>query len=239
MPTEEIPEKFLARVKAVTAKRPKAVIDHILKHGSVTTEQLEKLYNQAPRAARDVREQGIPLKTIMVKDSDGRRCARYSFDFTIELDGQKIGGRKAFAKNVKDALIARDGEECAVCTIEYPDRYLQVDHCVPYEVAGESLSYDLDQLMLLCGSCNRGKSWSCEHCENWKIKKDIKACQSCYWVSPNDYTHIALVQIRRADVVWKGDEVKLYDRLRAKAKKEGVEVPVLIKGIVRASKAIK
>ncbi len=30
-------EELLARLRAVTAKRPKTVIDHILKHGQITT----------------------------------------------------------------------------------------------------------------------------------------------------------------------------------------------------------
>lgn len=237
----KLPEEFLARARSVAARRPKAVIDHIIEHGSVTTEELQHLYgyNHAPRAARDVRENGIPLKTTMTKDSKGRRCGAYTFDLAVAVDGQKIGGRKAFSKNVKDALITRDGERCDICKLDYQARYLQVDHRVPYEVAGESLSDDLEQLMLVCGSCNRGKSWSCEHCENWLTNKEIKACQSCYWASPDENTHTALVQIRRADVAWKGDEVRVYDKLRAKAKKQGLSVPEYVKKIVKESNLLK
>lgn len=38
----------------MTDKRPKAVIDHILKHGLITTDELKPLYgyNHPPRAAR-------------------------------------------------------------------------------------------------------------------------------------------------------------------------------------------
>lgn len=241
MPPVKLTEEFLARVRAVTAKRPKAVIDHIIKHGSVTTEDLKTLYgyNHAPRAVRDVRENGIPLKTTMTKDSNGRRCGAYTFDVMVALDGEKIGGRKAFSKNVKDALIKRDGSQCAVCELKYEARYLQVDHCVPYEVAGESLSDNLEQLMLVCGSCNRGKSWSCEKCENWIKTKNVKACQTCYWASPKNYQHMALVQIRRVDVGWEGDEAKVYDRLREKSAKEGVSVQALLKKIVRDSPLLK
>lgn len=237
MPPIKLPEEFLVRVKAITDKRPKAVIDHIIKHGQVTTEELKRLYgyNHAPRAARDVRENGIPLKTTMTKDSTGRRCGAYTFDLTATLDGQKLGGRKAFSKNVKDALIARDGSRCAVCDLEYESRYLQVDHCVPYEVAGESLSDDPDQLMLVCGSCNRAKSWSCEHCKNWRQLKDVHACQTCYWASPKAYEHVALEQIRRVDVTWKGDDVKLYDKLREKSTQLGISLQNLLKKIVGES----
>ena len=38
---QELPEWFIAKAKAVTAKRAKTVIDHILKHGHITTEELK------------------------------------------------------------------------------------------------------------------------------------------------------------------------------------------------------
>ncbi len=237
MPILKLPEEFEARVRAITDKRPKAVIDHILEHGSVTTEELTNLYgySHAPRAARVVRERGIPLKTTWTKDSKGERCGAYTFDLTVALDGAKVGGRKAFSKNIKDGLIARDSSRCAVCQLKYADRCLQVDHRVPYEVAGESLSDALEQLMLVCSSCNRSKSWSCEHCENWTRIKDVKNCQTCYWANPKDYKHMALVQIRRVDLGWEGDEVKVYDKLREQSKKQGVAVQVLLKKIIKDS----
>jgi hypothetical protein len=237
----EIPKEFLARAKAVTAKRAKTVIDHILEHGSITTEELKEKYgyNHPPRAARDVREQGIPLETFNAVGGDGRTIAAYRFDLESLADAKKLGGRKAFPKVTKEALIERDGLFCAVCGLAYESRYLQVDHCVPYEVAGEALSDDPDELMLVCGSCNRGKSWSCEHCQNWLKTKDIKACQTCYWASPENYQHMALVQIRRVDLGWQGEEVKVYDKLREKSKKQGVSVQDLLKTIVKESALLK
>jgi hypothetical protein len=70
----QLPDDFLQLCQSVTAKRPKAMIDHILQHGYVTIEDLKKIYgyNHPPRAARDVREHGIPLETFRVKGS-GRR----------------------------------------------------------------------------------------------------------------------------------------------------------------------
>lgn len=43
---------FIIKLNAVTSKRPKTVIQHILKNGFVTTEELKSLgYEHAPRAA--------------------------------------------------------------------------------------------------------------------------------------------------------------------------------------------
>ena len=70
MPKEKrvYPKEFLEYVQSITNKRAKIVIDHILAHGFITTEDLEKTYgyNHPPRAARDVREAGTPLETFKI-----------------------------------------------------------------------------------------------------------------------------------------------------------------------------
>jgi len=38
------PKEFLEHLQTITNKRAKIVIDHILEHGFVTTEELRKLY---------------------------------------------------------------------------------------------------------------------------------------------------------------------------------------------------
>jgi hypothetical protein len=70
-------EDFLKLIETITNKRAKIVIDHILKHGFITTEDLEVTYgyNHPPRAARDVREAGIPLETFSIKSKQGKSIA--------------------------------------------------------------------------------------------------------------------------------------------------------------------
>jgi hypothetical protein len=74
---QSLPEEFIKFCKSITAKRPRAIIDHILEYGFITTEEIKEQYgyNYPPRAARDVREQGIPLETFRVKGSDGKTIA--------------------------------------------------------------------------------------------------------------------------------------------------------------------
>jgi len=66
---KKYPKDFLKLAKSITNKRAKIVIDHILKHGFISTEDLEKTYGYSHplRAARDVREAGIPLETFKTK----------------------------------------------------------------------------------------------------------------------------------------------------------------------------
>jgi hypothetical protein len=44
MTGRDYPPEFLERLRAVSDLRPKRVIEHILKHGSVTTDELRTLY---------------------------------------------------------------------------------------------------------------------------------------------------------------------------------------------------
>ena len=184
MVSENLPKEFLARLKAVTAKRAGIVIAHILKHGHITTEELKEKYGYGhpPRAAKDVRDQGIPLETFRVKGTDGRTIAAYRFGDPSAVRRGFLGGRRAFSKGFKAALFAASADRCQVCLQKYEERYLQIDHRVPYEVAGDVKFDERDaaSYILVCASCNRAKSWSCEHCPNWTKLKIVKTCQS--WV---------------------------------------------------------
>ncbi|MBI4442516.1 MAG: HNH endonuclease [Acidobacteria bacterium] len=237
MASKNLSREFLDRLKAVTSKRPRTVIEHILKHGFITTEELKAKYgyNHPPRAARDVREQGIPVETFTVEGSDGRKIAAYRFGDPSAVRRGFIGGRHAFPKAFKVALLESNGSRCHICFQEHAERYLQIDHRIPYEVAGDvafserhSASY-----MLLCGSCNRAKSWSCEHCRNWTDLKSTETCAICYWASPESYSHIAMQDARRLDLVWLGNETKVYDKLRGGADAAKEDMPAYVKRILR------
>lgn len=233
---EELPKDFLGKLLAVTNKRAKVVIDHILEHGYITTEDLEKTYgyNHPPRAARDVREQGIPLKTFRVKSSDGRSIAAYKFGNLEDIKGGSLGGRKVFAKDLKDSLYVTQEGKCSVCSGTFEKRYFQIDHRIPYEISGDlnHLERDPEDYMLLCAACNRAKSWSCEHCPNWETKSP-KICSLCYWSYPHDYTHIALREIRRTDIIWNDDEIPVYEQLKEAALKSHATVPDYVKKVIR------
>ena len=126
------------------------------------------------------------------------------------------------------------GARCAICNTEYEDRYLQIDHRVPYEVAGDSsANLETDDFMLLCASCNRAKSWSCEHCQNWKTDRSHEICQTCYWAQSLNYQHVALRLIRRLDVTWTEHEVRDYERLVDLADIEALELPDFVEKCLR------
>ena len=229
------PKEFLKHLKSITNKRAKIVIDHILKHGFISTQDLENTYGykHPPRAARDVREAGIPLETYNIKSKEGKSIAAYKFGDITKLQLNKVAGRFVFPKEFKLKLYELSNDKCFICNGEFEERHLQVDHRVPYEVGGDvNEARELEEFMLLCGSCNRAKSWSCEHCLNWKEDKKPSLCMNCYWGNPLNYHHIALKEIRRLDLQWSGEEVKYYDAIRVIAEQNKIEFPEFIKNVI-------
>lgn len=238
MTGRQYPPEFIERVRAVSNLRPKRVIEHILEHGFVTTEELRTIYgyDHPPRAARDVREQGIPLETFRVRNAQGRSIGAYRFGDPSTVLADRLGGRTAFSRDFKQRLLHVSNGRCYVCSLVYEARYLQIDHRVPYEVSGEPIAPErrVEEYMLLCGSCNRAKSWSCEHCPNWQEEKSPDICNSCYWGKPESYRHIALRLIRRLDIVWTEGEVAHYERLKSRAEALGESLPVYVKAVLDA-----
>lgn len=233
-PADKLSEAMLALCRAVESKRAKTVIDHILEHGIITNEELSDLYNyvQPPRAIRDVRENGIPLITHTVTSpKTGRRMGAYTFDDLAKMRRGRLGGRRAFSKQFKQDLIERYGSKDIVTNEPLEERYLQIDHRVPYEVAGDdSGQLDPKDFMLLDASSNRAKSWSCEHCLNFLEKHDPEICRLCFWASPEEYQHIAETPSRRIELVWTGEDVQMFDRLKAEAIAQDISLANYIKG---------
>ena len=204
MSTSELPPEFLERLKRVTGRRSRIVVDHILEHGFITTDDLEQTYDymHPPRAVRDVREQGIPITTYRIKSPDGRSIAAYRFGNPTEVREGRSGGRTTFSRKFKQALFGQHDGKCAICNGHFSARELQIDHRVPYEIAGD-LDYgedDTSAYILLCGSCNRAKLWSCEQCPNWRTRQS-NVCEDCYWAYPSNYSHVAMTEVRRADLI--------------------------------------
>ena len=237
MKKPKLTKKFIARCKQVTAKRPRTVIDHILKYGFITTQDIKDKYgyNHPPRAARDVREQGIPLETFRVVGTDGRKIGAYRFGDTKKVRFSRLSGRTAFSKGLKAKLIEKNGCRCEIYLEEFPARELQIDHRIPFEVAGDDIDTKEKpkNFMLLSGSANRAKSWSCEHCVNWLELKKKNICRKCYWAYPEKYEHVAMRPVRRMDIMWSGKDVDVYDKLKRRTEALQKEMPSYVKDVIR------
>jgi hypothetical protein len=228
----KVDPRILSQIKKVKGKRPLAVINHILKHGQVTTEELREQYGyeHAPRARMDVLEWGIPIETVRVPNHSGtKKIAAYRFGDPDRVARYKTGGRQPFSKAFKKTLYKRQEGRCAISG----------EHRVPYIVAGDQVASEdnPDAFMLIALGLQRVKSWSCEHCRNAIEIRDADICRRCFWGHPDDYDHIAMEQRRRVDIVWVGDEVKEHDLLKRLAKRMGVTLADYIKGLAGESLA--
>jgi hypothetical protein len=233
----ELAKKVIADGKN---KRVIAALKVMLKTGSISTDKLQDMgYNHPPRAIGDVRDTGIPIITgSSTSKKTGRRMAIYSFGDPDSIQEGRIGGRSAFPKKFKAEVIAHYGSIDCITGAKLNERVLQIDHRIPYRVAGEPAFAKLvvEDFMLLDGSSQRAKSWSCEHCANLTGIRDVKVCGSCFWAYPDSYEHIATENIRRTDIVWQGADVAIHDELKKASVNTGVGVAELIRNLARQAK---
>ncbi len=230
-----MPAEFIRLLQSVKAKRPRTMIEHILKHGHITTEEISEIYgyNHPPRAIRDVREHGIPIETYRVTASDGRSIAGYRFGDPSQIPNPNLAGRTVFSRQLKTLLIEAHGEICNIYLEATPEQELQIDHRVPFHIAGSQISESMEDYQLLCPSANRMKSWSCENCSNW-LEMKARVCHTCYWAYPETYQHVAMRDVRRLDLIWSGDEVTEYESLRKRTERNRLEMASYVKKLLRS-----
>ena len=232
----KIREKAQRHMDAEPNSRSSKALRVMLEKGSVTTADLNALgYDHPPRAIGDVRDAGIPVVREMIRSASGKRMARYRLGNAEDIREDRRGGRSTLPKAFKAELLARYGSADCITGVGLDPRLLQIDHRVPYRVAGDMglAGRDTSAYMLLDASSQRAKSWSCEQCRNFRELHDAKICGDCFWAYPEEYKHIAMRQIRRTDIVWSGDDVPVHDRLKVEADRIGISLAELLRRMVR------
>jgi len=228
----KLAEEYLARK---SSGRGALALRVMLRDGGVTTEDLKNLgYDHPPRAIADLKDNGIPIVRETVRSSASKRMARYSLGTAEQIRVGQVG-RTAISKKFRDALLQKYGsKDCLTLAVHEP-RSLQIDHRIPYRVAGDAglATNDVDAYMLLDGKSQRAKSFSCENCENFISIMNPEICRSCYWAFPENYNHVAMQETRRADLVWQGAEILEYDQIKSMASKQGRPVNEFLKDLGR------
>jgi hypothetical protein len=225
-------EEFVTRVGT---GRAVAAVRVMLEKGYVTTDDISEMgYNHPPRAIADVRDNGIPVVTEQDRSPGGKRRARYRFGTAQEIREGQIG-RTNFSKKFRKRLFEVYGPVDCITMAEHDPRSLQIDHRVPYRIAGDAglETDDVKAYMLLDRKSQRAKSFSCENCRNFTEILDPIICKSCFWAFPENYSHVAMQNTKRADVIWQGEEVEDYIRLERSAAEAGISVQDLLKRLAR------
>lgn len=218
-------------------KRAVETLKALLDKGRVSTDEIQAVgYNHPPRAIADIRDLGVPIVTTMTtSEKTGKSMAVYTFGKLEDIREGRIGGRSAFSKSFKKDLVKHYGAVDHITRVPVDERVLQIDHRVPYRIAGEfrGATPNVDNFMLLDGSSQRAKSWSCENCPNMKAPRTADICRTCFWAFPENYTHIATKEYRRTDIVWREADVAVHDLLKEQADKRDIDVAELLRGIAR------
>jgi hypothetical protein len=224
--SEPTSDELRARISRVTNQRVRRLLELIVEHGAVTTEELTARYgyNHPPRAKKDALDLGFPVVSRRVRSKDGSRSiSEYSLDREAAFADDR-SGRKPIAKALRTELLGIAEGRCAICGGTFAGRALQVDHRIPYEIGRESDSPSVSEFQMLCGSCNRAKSWTCEReCANWE-ERDASVCSTCLWAAPDSYRHIATKERRQVTLTWEEGAVAIFERLKASARAEGLEM---------------
>jgi hypothetical protein len=243
MKKQTFPKEFIDLLHSIKNKRARVVIDHILKKGFITTGELEEKYgyNHPPRAARDVREAGIPLETFRVKDKNSKSIAAYKFGDLNKVQKNRLSGRTVLSKEFKKSLYQLHKGKCFICSGRFESRYLQTDHRIPYEL--QVMSHQSKRiLMALCCFVARVIERNHGHANIGSIgkkKKILPFAKNVIGGSPENYLHIALRSIRRLDIHWEEHEIKSYDRIKALADREKTSLPDFVKKVLDKSSSIK
>ncbi len=231
---QEYPVAFYERLAGLS-RRARFVAWRIFEDGSVSTRVLQgNGYDHPPRARKDLTDHGIRVLSSRGRDEEtGRVMAIYSFAPPEEVLTAEQAGRTALPRDFVRRVAEDADHQCALCSGRFEDRFLQADHRVPYAIAGDALDAPLDpaRFMAVGRSCNRAKSWTCEHCPNWPVQ-DAAVCATCYWAAPEGYEHIATEPARRLDLVWRGDETADFDMLRSLAERMGEPLPGYVRAVL-------
>ena len=230
--SEDLDAEIVAEMRRRVAhnQRARLLVDTVLTQGFMSTVDLSNAgYEHPPRAARDVRELGIPL--ISPRASvDGRSVAHYRFPDQVILD-RDAAGRRVLPARLKQELIDLHGPRDTFSGSKLPVSMLEVDHRIPFGILPDSYdSLDPQDFMLVSGSMNRTKSWECEHCPNW-TGRDRSVCETCYWANPDrEYDHIATFNMRRIDLAWTGAaEVDAFEGILSRARAQDMTVSEFVK----------
>ncbi len=129
--------------------------------GSEIFEAVQQTYYD--RRIRELRESGWKIET---------RGTKYRLTSHEKLPGRV---REYPSSELKRAVYQHDQGVCQICRL--PDDHMQYDHKVPLDRLGPT---NLENLQLLCRSCNVEKRGACKRCK-------LETCDNCPYAYPESF----------------------------------------------------
>ncbi len=228
-------KEYVELVYPYATKRAKWAIDELLSNGSLTSSEMLEFGHMHPaRVICDVRDQGIPVETTTIFEQ-GKRYASYKLGKAKDINRAKFGGRKTIPTCIKHILVARNGMQCQLSKATLQSTDLEVDHRIPFALAGEPKHPKCpSNYMLLSRSMQMKKSKECAGCPNLKKLNSVDNCNECYWASPEHYTHKAMRQEQVTSINWTDKDAISLAKIRELALSHGLSVESLIKNTLTA-----
>lgn len=207
------PQKLLEFVVSRVRPREKMVFQCVLRKGYVTKDDC-KAAGCDYVVIRDLRKVGVPFV---------RHLNKYYLDWPSSSVGEYH--LQSLPPALRDQVIRDYGNRCAICLQVFESKELFPDHKIPRKIAGDDLLVEEGPLAFqaCCYSCNNRKQQACRKCPNQVELKNPDNCRRCYWASPEDYDHVAMVEEMRADLVARGEsQIVRLSRLLKAARRMGL-----------------
>lgn len=232
---EEVKEA-IAEVIDFMGKRPLLGLATLLEnHPQWTSGRLIKAnYDHSPRVFGDLKDFGVPILAENMLGQNGERSHHYRLGSKEDIVRRPLKGRSTLRKKIKRELLAKFGCKDSLTEIEFPETSLQIDHRIPFRVSGDDpANLMVERFMLLSASSQRAKAMACKRCRNMENAIQ-ETCKTCYWASPEDYTHVEGTEAKVTTVIWHGDDKDLFSLLKQQATLNNKDLAEEIKATLRA-----
>jgi hypothetical protein len=198
-------------LSAERSPREKSTLGVYLRQGYVTKQDCYDL-GFDPVVTRDLTKHGIVFES--------RQGAIY---LDIERSNADHGGPSQMATRRRDVLIEASGFVCNLCGATFEKKRLAVDHRIPHQIVGDRIVVEHGDaaFQVACYYCNNRKQQACRACP--AQESDGQECPTCYWASPEDYTHVARVPERRLVLTAREPKhIRFLDVVQRHARKHGL-----------------
>ena len=223
--------------------RAKAAADLLMNKGIITKYDFESTnvpISQAPRAIRDLKDHGIPIKTlerVNVPQSKSK-VSQYTFGDVADITVANKYGRMYNPTGMKDRLAKLHGNVCVFCGKELSGKDRELDHKLPVNIFGDLSPVERlnpDNYQLVCRKCNRLKREATSHGAFDDRQDGMEVVEHNYWYDPVQYRKNKSDSLfAQSIVIWNtNNDLRLYKEVSQYAKESNKSFQNSLKDIVK------